>query len=485
MDVLTEKQAAAVLLRAHTEFNELGDGGIKGLKERVSALDLLVKRVDEDAKRLNVAGVLTEFEKMKATLDQTVRAIRTSKSGLYISGIEDEPFNLLKTFIAIRVCGAGGNQKAVFEAEGAGREYEILSQVRAKHQERIAALKANAQNVGSDQYGGNFVPDQVIPEVIAAIYTRSVFINLVGEGTSRLSVMDGLYGGNVKIPKFLGGMVAYWIGEEDAYTDSAVRTGDVTMNPKKLGCLARITDAMRRFSGFGYDKLFQNDFVRAMAKKLDWTCLYGTGSDNAPRGIVNVDGIKIYSAQSKKIGTRGTDTLSGAQFQADWLGAELDFDGLDNIRLALEEDDIELDASAATISCPRYFTRLKQLKVSNFDAQTSEKPYLIGLPMIPDSRLAELIGPFGKTTQIPTTNKPGASISAPSASGTAKFTDVVFGNFMDIILGRWSGLEIENDDGKGLGFTSDYTYVKSRMYVDLGYRMPRSLVLCPDAQVRT
>lgn len=489
---MDEKEAAALLVRMDSEFKGLGEGGLAGLKTKVEALDVLIRKTDEDAKKLNVAEVLKEIERMKASFDATVKAIRGNKSGLYLPGVEDEKFSLLKTFIAIKVCGAGGDQKKAFESEGAGLEYEILSQVRAKHRDKIAALKANAQNIGSDQYGGNFVPDQVVPELIAAIYTKSVFINLTGEGTQRLSVMDGLYGGNVKIPKFLGGMIAYWIGEEDEYADSAVKTGDITMNPKKLGCLARITDAMRRFAGFGYDKLFQTDFIRAMAKKLDWTCMYGSGSDNSARGIVNVKDIKIYSAQSKGYGVRDTDAIGGTtnsagttSFQADWLGAELDFDGIDNMKLLLEEDDIEIDSSAALISCPRFFTRLKQLKVKNYDAQTDEKPYLLGLPMIPDNRLAELIGPFGKSNQFPTANKPGASFSAPSASGTAKFTDVVYGNLMDVILGRWSGIEIEDDEGKGKGFTSDAIYVKSRMYCDLGYRQPRSLIVCPDAKVRT
>lgn len=484
---LDEKAVAATIVRADAEFKELGDGGIKGLKDRIAELETIAKKAVDDLetyRSLNVKEVVKEVEQMKARHDLVVRSIRNFKGGLHVPGIEDESFSLLKTAIAIKMAGHGGNQKQAFESIGAGKEFEIISSVRAKHAERIAAVKAG-QVIGSDQYGGNFVPDQVIPTVIAAIYARSAFINLTGEGTQRVSVMDGLTGGTVKIPKFLGGMIAYWIGEEDTYAESQVKTGDVTMNPKKLGCLARITDVMKRLAGFGYDALFQTDFIRAMAKKLDWTVAYGSGSDNAPRGIVNVEGIRIYSAQSKLSGIKGTDSLAGANFQADWAGAELDFDGLDNMKLALEENDFEIDASAAFIGAPRYFSRVKQLKVKNFDTQTDGQPYLIGLPMIPDSRLTDLIGPFGKSTQIATTNKPGASVSAPTTSVTTKFSDVFYGNYADVVLGRWlAGIEIEDDAGKGAGFTSDATFIKSRMYCDLGYRHPASLVVCPDARVR-
>ena len=441
--------------------------GIVGEKGEFTTFKSLVTALQTEVKELrgaNTAKVLEELERMKAGQEQLARQIRNSRKGLYVSGIEDEDFSLLKAMCAVK-SGDWSN---------AGKEKEMMDQWRSK---------ASAQAIGEDSRGGYFVADQVIADVIAAIYTRSVFVSLGGEGETRVSVLDGLTGANVKIPKFDGGLIAYWIGEEDAYVDSMATVGDVTMNPKKMGVLVRITDSMRKFQSFGFENLLRRDMERAAAKKLDWTILYGTGGDNTPRGLTHSEGIKIYSAQSKTSGVLGTTALSS--FQADWAGAELDFDGLDNMFLALEEDDIVLDASAALISSPRYFKRLKQLKILNFSGQTTGQPYLLGMPTLSDSKLTEALGmDFDKSTQIPSNLKPGASVNAPTTSSNSKFTDVVTGNLEEIVLGRWFGIEIEDDAGRGKGFTSDHIYMKLRLYADLGYRQQRALILCPDAQAR-
>jgi len=52
------------------------------------------------------------------------------------------------------------------------------------------------------------------------------------------------------------------------------------------------------------------------------------------------------------------------------------------------------------------------------------------------------------------------------------------------ILGRWSGVEIEDDSGKGKHFVSDETLIKLRMYCDTGIRHDQSLVICPDVQMK-
>jgi len=446
-----EKQLAA-MIQDIADPNE----GFLATREKVKGLLTMV----EQFKGLEASKILAQLELLKAKQESFTEMVKRSKHGPYISGIEDQKFSILRAMVAIRT----GNWK------GAEEEQKLMEAVREKA----------SQSVGDDKRGGFFVPDQVIPDVIGGIYTRSVFINLVGEGTQRISVMEGLTGGNVHIPKFDGGLVAYWIGEEDEYAESQTDVEDVTMNPKKMGILVRITDTMRKLGSFGFEQLLRRDMERAAAKKLDWTILYGSGSDKMPRGVANTPGIKIYSAQSGTVVDH--DTLATAQ--ADWDGAVLDFDGLDNMLLALEEDDITLDESSAIIAAARYFRGLKQLKVDNYSAQAVNRPYLIGAPMLPDSRLRDIIGEFDKSNQIPTTNKPGASVGAPTDSTTEKYSDVLAGNLSTIVLGRWAALEIDSDMGKGKGFTSDHEYLKLRLYADVSVRQGRELILCPDAKVR-
>lgn len=454
-NVTKEQEAAAILAKLNGLFE-----GDEGLPTVISRMKELEKQV-EGLKGFNPKEAAEEFEKLKASHEAVVKAIRHSKRGLYVPGIEDEAdrFSMLKTMIGVKT----GNWK------DAGREKEIIDSVRAKA----------SQNIGSDNLGGSFVPDQVIPDVIAAIYTQSVFVGLEGSGTTSVSILDGLNGGNVKVPKFDGGLIAYWIGEEDEYAESNTTVGDISLNPKKLGVLVRVTDSMKKFAGYGFETLLRQDLVRAAAKKLDWTVAFGTGADNMPRGIVNHTGIKVYRAED---GTVLTQTQAAAV--SDWQGGTLDFDGLDNMNLALEEDDIQLDSSSKKISCPRYFTYLRQLKTKNYNGQTDSQPYLLGLPMLSDARLQEMIGAYGKSTQITASGLPGASINGTTTSVTTKFTTVFGGNLNNIILGRWGGIEIDDDGGKGKGYTSDHTYMKLRLYADVGIRQERSIIICPDARTR-
>ena len=462
-----EEQFAELFAKLNGLFE--GDDSLPNTINRVKALASEMDML----KGLDLKKVVEEVDKVRAGQESLVKAIRTSKRGFYVPGIEDQEFSLLRACIAMK----SGDWRI------APQEKEIIDAVRSKQRSVIGKATSGAQNVGDDELGGYFVPDQVIPQVIAAIYTRSVMVNLAGEGTTRVSVLDGLMGGNVKIPKFVGGLIAYWIGEEDTYAESQTTVGDVTMNPKKLGILVRLTDAMRRFAGYGFETLFRNDFIRAAAKKLDWTILYGRGTDDMPRGIAHHQGIKVYSAE------QGT-TYTQAQVQAasspldDWDGGELGFDGLMDMLLALEEDDIAVDASHAWISSPRFFHRLKKMKTQSFSGQTEQQMYLLGAPFISDAALTGIIGPNDKTSQIPSDNLPGESVDGATDSVNEKHTDVFGGNFADVILGRWGGLEIEDDGGKGTGFTSDHTYMKLRMYADVGVRQERALIMCPDAIVR-
>lgn len=452
---IEDKEQAAVQLLERLQGLFDDDGGIDSLMERLK----MVEANYDELKGLDFKKAIEEIEKVRATQESLIQTIRSSKRGFYVPGIEDESFSLLKACLGIKTG----------RWTGAEKEKEILDAVRSKA----------AQSIGDDSLGGYFVPDQVIPEVIGAIYTRSVLINLNGEGETRVSVLEGLIGGNVSIPKFEGGLIAYWIGEEDEYAESLADVGDINMNPKKLGVLVKLTDAMRRFQGYGFEALLRNDMIRATAKKLDWTIMFGRGTDYMPRGIFKTPGIKIYRAETGEVLT----TVEAAAV-ADWQGGELGFDGMMAMELGLEEDDIDLDESHAWISSPREFFRLKTSKVANYTGQTSEQPYLLGAPFISNERLADLIGPFDKSNQIPSNDLPGASIDGTTTSTDEKYTTVLGGNLSNVVLGRWAGLEIEDDEGKGKGFTSDHTFVKMRMYADVNIRQPRSIIVCPDSLVR-
>lgn len=432
----------------------------------------------------DLAAAKTLLDEHTAAIEDFKSKIKSSKDGTWFPGSED----VSKKFSLLRACigHINGGDKAAFERAGGGYEFEVI-----KASRDAASQRGAGQVVGITSTGGTFIPDQAIPDVIAAIYTRSVFANLAGaDGNARATVLDGLFGLPVKIPRFFGGAVAYWIGEEDEYVQSKLRTGTETMSPKKLGVMLGVTDEMRRFAVPAFDSMMRMDMIRSAAKKLDWTVMYGTGTNDMPLGVANrlrhgtgdgaagtnsdgtfKPGVNWYWTQTGQGGPEASvPSAPGADF-------DFTYDDLMNMQGVLEDLDIDIESSFAYVTHPRVWRRAKQFKILNFSGQSTGQPYLIGAPMLSNARLRDIIGDFDKTTQIPTTDNPGGS-------ATAKYGGMFWGNFQELVIGRWSGVEIEDDDGKGLGFNRDITHVKLRLHADVGVREQRALGYTPDVRAR-
>ena len=102
--------------------------------------------------------------------------------------------------------------------------------------------------------------------------------------------------------------------------------------------------------------------------------------------------------------------------------------------------------------------------------------------MISDERLAEVIGPYVTSTQVESARKPGKNLGwIDDGDAGSTFGNVFYGNWNEVLLGRWGGIEIDDDAGRGKGFTRDHIYLKMRMYVDVGLRHDQAIVVCDDA----
>ena len=138
-----EEQLAEIAVK----FNELFEGD-DSLPKTIDRVKTLVADVDE-LKTLDLAKVVVEVDKIRAGQEKMVTALRSSKRGLYVPGVEDEEFSMLKAFVAIRT----NNWKHAMA------EKELLDAVREKHGETLKAT-SGSQNVGDDTLGGYFVPAQ-------------------------------------------------------------------------------------------------------------------------------------------------------------------------------------------------------------------------------------------------------------------------------------------------------------------------------------
>lgn len=441
------------------------DGEFTKLQAKV---DALVKAFGGDPSKVDIAAILDRVDELDAKQTAFRNRIRKHRGPGYVSGMEDEAesFSVLRYMIGARV----GFKKARAE-----REEELAKQFRENLHEKGLISADEVQ-------GAYMIPDQVIPDVIEGIYRRSKWVALDGEGMTSISVVGGLFGKTVTLPRFDPGMIAYWLGEEEEYKDSKPGTGEITMQQKKLGALIEMTFEMVEMASYGLDALVRRDLIKSLATALDIAVPYGKGGKQ-PLGIIRTDGVRIFRAEDGAVFT----SLEAARSALEtWNGGEFNFDTLEEMSLAFEEDDVEIeDTDYKTVSSPRAFSHLKRLKVANFDAQTAQMPYLAGMPMLTNQQLRELIGNWDKTTTVKSNLTPGQSIGANAGNTDKLHTDVFAGDLTEVLLGQWGALFLDSDDGKGLGFRHDKILQKARINVDVQVREKRRVLVSPDARVRT
>jgi HK97 family phage major capsid protein len=207
------------------------------------------------------------------------------------------------------------------------------------------------------------------------------------------TVLSGLEG-NIKIPKQSGAASATWIAEGAAAAESDQTLTQVSLVPRTVGAYTDVTRKLLLQSSIDIENFVRNDLARVIALKIDLAGLYGSGVANEPLGIKNVAGI-------------GAEAFAGA------VPTFLEV-------IAMESD---LGTANALVGSPCYITNASMrgsLKGTKKDAGSGEFLWTGGLE-------GEL-------------NGYRALVSNQIAAG-----DVWFGNFSDLLMGFWSGLDLTVD----------------------------------------
>lgn len=301
-------------------------------------------------------------------------------------------------------------------ADQAGFELEVSRAVEAKHGrspagvlvpwEVLGMVKAAAetpgQTVGTYSDGGATVStDYLGAQFIDLIRNSSAFLN------TGLTVITGLEG-NVEIPKKLTGSQWYMVGENADVTNSKLTFGTVNMIPRQIGVRVPISRRMMKQSSLGIENLVRQDMAESVSLGMDKNIGYGTGSNNQPLGIKNTTGI-------------GSVTLGGGTslaVSADLGGGTHDFgDWADYVAL-----ETAIFAANLNVASMRY--------VGNSAARGALKTTLRASGSAPDYILRDDGTVNGY--QFLTSNQ-------------MEQNDVLFGNFADVVVGMWSGLDIVLD----------------------------------------
>jgi HK97 family phage major capsid protein len=206
-------------------------------------------------------------------------------------------------------------------------------------------------------------------------------------------MLSGL-SGNVKIPKKTAASSASWISTEGgAASESEPTLGQVTMAPKTLGAFTDITRLMMMQSSLDIEALVRNDLSTAIALAIDLGALAGSGTSGQPTGVKNTSGINAPT---------------------NFAGANPTFAEVVAMETAVAEDNA-LSGNLAYIAPAGMYGALK---TTAKDAGSGQF----------------VVGPDGNM------NGYNTIVSNQVTAG-----DLYFGNFADLLIGMYGGLDIVVD----------------------------------------
>jgi HK97 family phage major capsid protein/HK97 family phage prohead protease len=239
--------------------------------------------------------------------------------------------------------------------------------------------------VGTPSAGGDLVATDLLAGSFIDLLRNRLALAQVG-----VTMLTGLQG-NVAIPRQTGASTAYWVGEGNSPTESQPALDQVTMNPKTVGAFVDYSRKLLLQSSVDIEAMVRNDLARVIALEIDRAGIYGLGNSNQPKGIVEETGI-------------GSVTLTG---------------------FGTFEELVELETEVATANADFGSLYYLMNAGSRGALKTTEKATASG---------ARFVFEDGEVNGYPVV-----------VSNQLANKDIIFGNFSQLIMGMWSGLDLTVD----------------------------------------
>lgn len=324
-----------------------------------------------------------------------------------------------------------------------GFEREVMVQS-AKAGNRIGQSAKETRDLGgttSDVLGGFLVPAEYVADLIEVLRAK-VVVEQLGATT-----LDGLKGSPVEIPRQTGGATGFWVSEGADITSSDQNFGQVNMTPHEAAAITFVSNRLLRMGVPGVENLVRDDLAKTLARLEDLAALAGTGASNQPQGIFGSADVNVVS-----------------------IDAVPTIDNLYNVIYEVELDNADEGALGWAMH-PRTWNTLRQVKNSEGDYILSTSPFK-SLDTARPAVKGTLLGyPFATTTQIPI-----------NLGGTTDESRLYFGNWADLMLGRWGGLELLASQEAGNAFARNQTFIRVIHEVDVALRHGQSFCTVNDVR---
>jgi hypothetical protein len=337
----------------------------------------------------------------------------------------------------IRALSSKPSRLEGFESE-VSQELKLLNQNRGVEGvlipvEALAVSRRDLTVTGLPQVIQTTVPPD---EPIPFLRVKSVC------GRCGATMLDGLTGGNLSLPRAYGTAGAGWVGELGPIPPADQALDTISLSPKLIAGSTIVSNQLLAQSSPDLEAFIIRDITDSIAIQVDQAALYGAGSATVPKGIMS------YAANAPgnfAYGLRAPNVTFGAA--ADWSHV-LQFEK------NLEDARVFNDGSFAFVSSPA--TRNK------WQAAQKALNYPVYLWQQENDEL-------------------DGRVNGRRAVSSAQISNdfVLLGKFSEMIIGTWLGIEIlVNRHSRALNAE---TVIMCTALVDVGFRYASAFCASNDS----
>jgi len=201
--------------------------------------------------------------------------------------------NEVREFSLVRAINALANPTDRRAQEAAAFEFECSNQAAREQGVTAQGIMIPADVLGN--WSKRDINSSDDSTLIPQDYQSGNFIDVLRNSSSVMqagaTMLRGL-SGSVVIPKKTAASSAAWIATEgNAASESEFTSGSVTMSPKVIGAFTDATRLLLQQSSLDVENLIRDDLTQSIATAIDLGALAGSGTSGQPTGIANTSGI--------------------------------------------------------------------------------------------------------------------------------------------------------------------------------------------------
>jgi HK97 family phage major capsid protein len=371
--------------------------------ERKRAADIIA--IAEQYKRHGLDDIATAFIRDGKSVDEfrnaAMERMASAPKATADIGMTDKE---QKRYSLMRVIGALANPRDAAAQRAAEFEFECSAAAAEKTGKKARGIIVPFDVLKRDlnkttaTAGGHTIATNLLSGSFIDLLRNAMVIDRMGA-----TMLTGLVG-NIAIPRQTGGATAYWVAESGPATESQQAFDQVTMSPKTVGAFTDISRKLLLQSSIDVEAFVQGDLAKVLGLAIQAAAIKGGGS-NEPTGILATSGIG--------------DVAGGTNGMVD-----------------LETDVSVANADIGTLG---YLTNAKVRGKLKTTSKVGGQNGFIWEP--------------GTTPingyQVGVTNAVPSNLDKGATTGVGVCSAIIFGNWADLIIGMWGGLDILVDPYTG------------------------------------